>query len=58
MNRKQQANLVTGLAIVAIAGLVVAWAKSDPKCNRGCQDNLDHFFNHVLDDVITGSLPR
>lgn len=56
MSRKQQEKIVTGLAIVAVAGLAVAIASANPNCDRGCRNNLEHLFDHVLGDVIKGLL--
>lgn len=56
MNGRQQSKIATGVGIVVVAGIVCAIAVANPNCDRGCQNNLEHLFTHVLDDVIKGLL--
>src|SRR5712691_8301223 len=53
---KQQDKIGTALAIVGVTGLAVVIASADPQCDRGCKNNLQHLFEHVLGDVIKGLL--
>ncbi len=53
---KRQDKIGTALAIVGVTGLAVAMASADPQCDRGCKNNLQHLFEHVLGDVIKGLL--
>lgn len=53
---KQQQKIATAVAVVAITGLVVVIAKRDPHCDRGCQNNLQHLFEHVLGDAVQSLL--
>ena len=53
---KQQEKIGTALAIVGATGLAVAIAAADPQCDRGCRNNLQHLFEHVLGDAIKGLL--
>ena len=56
MSKRQQEQIGTALAIVGVTGLAVAIAAANPQCDRGCQSNLQHIFEHVLGDVIKGLL--
>lgn len=50
---KQMVRLVVG-SIAAIAFL--GWLRSNPRCDRGCQTQLEHLQEHVVDDLIRGFL--
>lgn len=54
MTRKQQNAIATALGIVVVAGLFYKIASASPNCDRGCQNNLRHFFDHVLNDAVKG----
>lgn len=45
------------LAIGSIAALAfLQWLRSDPRCDRGCQTQLQHLQEHVVDNLIRGFL--
>lgn len=56
MSKAQQEKFGMALAIVGVTGLVVLFASANPHCDRGCRTNLQHLFEHVLDDVVEGLL--
>lgn len=55
VNRKERR--VLQLAIGGVAAIAfLQWLRSDPHCNRGCQTQLQHLQEHVVDNLIRGFL--
>jgi hypothetical protein len=45
------------LVIGSITALVfLQWLRSNPRCDRGCQTQLQHLQEHVADNLIRGFL--
>lgn len=53
---KDLAKIGMAVAVVGVAALFIQIAAADPHCDRGCQSNLQHLFQHVLDDAVGGLL--
>jgi hypothetical protein len=50
---KQMFRLVVGsIAVIGFLG----WLRSNPRCDRGCQTQLEHLQEHVAEDLIRSFL--
>lgn len=54
MNVNTQTTRVLLLGATAI--LFLQWLKSQPRCARGCQTQLEHLQEHIFEDVIRALL--
>lgn len=50
MNQKTLQTLLFGIGILASAAIISSWKK----CDRGCQNLLEHVTEHLLEDLAAG----